>query len=120
VNDWSRAVFARAMIADYGATKNPAILESLTRNYLTTPRLYGGTLACTNIEVLCWLYAQTGNRALLEMAEESYRKGDQQRQILNPAGHAVCYCEKPRDDTPGARIILIWRGRRKQLMASSF
>ena len=95
MNDWSRAVFARAMIADYGVTKNPAILESLSRNYLTTPRLYGGTLACTNIEVLCWLYAQTGNQALLEMAEESYRKGNQQQQILNPSGHAVCYCEKP-------------------------
>ena len=52
VNDWSRAVYARAMIADYGVTKNPAILESLTRNYLTTPRIYGETLACSNIEVL--------------------------------------------------------------------
>ena len=95
VDDWSRAVFARAMIADYSVTKNPAILDALKRNYLTTPRLYTETLVCTNIEVLCWLYAQTGERALLEMAEESYREGNLRQQILNPEGHAVCYCEKP-------------------------
>ncbi|MBC8217583.1 MAG: glycoside hydrolase family 127 protein [Planctomycetes bacterium] len=94
VNDWCRAVFGRALMAEYSVTADRKILDVLSRNYLTKPRLYSDTLKCSNIEVLCWLYGRTGNRAFLEMAEESYLKGSLAEHILNPAGHGVCYCEK--------------------------
>jgi hypothetical protein len=78
---WPHAVYFRALMAEYTATKNPAILEALERHFLRRPitdaylvddlRIISVRQAA-EIESVLWLYEQTGNPQYLQMAEASY------------------------------------------------
>lgn len=70
---WPMAVFFRVMKAQYDATHDARIPAALAKYYL----LYGtNTLAdgrnTVNVEGLTWTYGLTGERRLLELAEQSW------------------------------------------------
>ena len=80
---WSHAVYFRALMALYTATKDESILEALKKHFLRVPLkdvfekqkdyfpvLYVRDIA--DIEIALWIYGQTGDKRFLDMAEESY------------------------------------------------
>lgn len=80
---WAHAVFFRALIAEYTATKDERILEALKRHLLRVPlkdiyhsyrdgRIINVRNIC-NVETALWVYGETGDRRFLDMAEESYK-----------------------------------------------
>ncbi len=80
---WAHAVFFRAMIAEYSATKNQKVLEALKKHFLRAPladvydKYEGGPTIgmrnVTDLEIALWLYGETGDTRFLDMAEESYQ-----------------------------------------------
>lgn len=69
---WSLAVFFRSYMARYSATKDKRILEKLTKHYLGDNYPYNIERDIQNIEIMLWVYLETGNTALLERAEKAY------------------------------------------------
>ena len=80
---WAHAVFFRALIAEYTATKDERILEAMKRHLLRVPlkniyhsyrdgRIINVRNIC-NVEAALWVYGETGDRRFLNMAEESYK-----------------------------------------------
>ena len=78
---WSHAVYFRALIAEYSATRDSKILEALKAHFLRRPirESYEGNIkpliavrSSAEIETILWIYGQTGDQRFLEMAEESY------------------------------------------------
>lgn len=78
---WPHAVYFRALMAEYTATGDRAILDALHRHFLRRPiteayhvdehrTVYARQAA--EIETVVWLYEQTGDKRLLDMAEASY------------------------------------------------
>jgi uncharacterized protein len=70
---WPHAVFFRAVLADLEQRPNDAYLERLRRHYLSGTARHETTRNVCNIEIMAWLFRTTGDRRLLDMAEESYR-----------------------------------------------
>lgn len=78
---WPHAVYFRALIAEYTATGNQAILDALEKHFMRRPitdaykhndlRIISVRQAA-EIETVLWLYDQTGKEVYLEMAEDSY------------------------------------------------
>ena len=75
---WSHAVYFRALIAEYSATRDSKILEALKAHFLRRPirESYEGDIkpliavrSSAEIETILWLYGQTGDQRFLEMAE---------------------------------------------------
>lgn len=87
---WSHTVLFRALMAKYSATKDKKILERLTAHYLDSPFDYSVDRDITNIEIMLWLYFETNNEKLLELAETAYQK-------FNAGGveKASKNCDKP-------------------------
>ena len=80
---WQHAVYFRALIAEYTATKDERILEAMKKHFLRRPitDVYLNTdwriIAVRNVvdvEILLWIYGQTNDKRFLDMAEESYAK----------------------------------------------
>lgn len=80
---WPYAVFFRALIAEYGATRNPEILEKLKKHFLRKPltEVYKNVdwriIAVRNvadIETALWIYGETGDKRFLKMSEDSYNE----------------------------------------------
>ena len=69
---WSHVVFFRAAMAFYEYNKDKRILEKLTRHYLGYRVNYSEGRNVFNVEIMLWLYKQTGNKELLTLAEETY------------------------------------------------
>ena len=66
---WPHAVFFRAMMAEYSATKDKQILEAMKKHYLSNTSDHGKEdREVCNVEQLCWLYELTGDKRLLEQA----------------------------------------------------
>jgi uncharacterized protein len=97
---WPRAVFFRSLMADFSATGDRRILEALEKHYLTatTAELHGsGQRNNCNVEEICWLYGQTGNRQLLDYALKAYLLSDPSPQNLlsdrKSEDHGATYSE---------------------------
>lgn len=83
-NLWPHVVFFRVMMAEYSVTKDPRIIEALSRNYKDAARCKlliktdgqdfdFNERTMLHIEILCWLYQQTGDRFFLDKAEHTYK-----------------------------------------------
>ncbi|HIW66472.1 MAG TPA: glycoside hydrolase family 127 protein [Candidatus Alistipes intestinipullorum] len=69
---WAFSVFARAMLADYDLTGDTGVLEGLRRHFDNLPDSLTNRQACI-LESMCRVYAQTGDRSLLDHAERIWR-----------------------------------------------
>lgn len=69
---WSHVVFFRAAMAMYEYNKDKTILDKLTRHYLGYRVNYAIARNVLNVEIMLWLYQKTGNKELLDYAEETY------------------------------------------------
>ena len=97
---WPMAVFFRAMKAKYEATGDERIPAALAKYFL----LYGNDVLrnmrnTVNVEGMTWTYLLTGDKRLLEQAEQAWRT---KRNELTPGNtasdeaiymHGVTYCE---------------------------
>lgn len=101
---WSLAVFFRAFMAKYSATKDESIIEKLTAHYLGDDYEYAKERDVINVEIMLWLYLETGNKKLLERAEAAYYNYNYEGQTLGlriestktahkPYEHGVSYNE---------------------------
>lgn len=69
---WPHVVFFRALMAWYEYNRDQTILEGLTKHYLGNQVDYSAGRNILNVEIMLWLYQQTGNEELLHFAEENY------------------------------------------------
>ena len=106
LDKWVYVVFFRAWMAEYEATKNPAILAAVKKHYLNNRYAYTGIRESVNIENMLWVYYESKDTALLNYAKEIYKNSN----VLNkntqvsdvaflkdstPSGeHGVTYLEK--------------------------
>ena len=87
---WPQAVFFRAIQAYYEKTGDPQVPSILERHFLNfTGANYGSTRNIVNLEGLLWTYGLTGQKRLLELAEEGWKHG---RFELN---ESVCLSDEP-------------------------
>ena len=70
---WPHAVFFRAVLADYAERPRPATLRKLCAHYLSGTAPHHTQRNVCNIEIVAWLYEQTGDARLLKWAEDVYR-----------------------------------------------
>ena len=80
---WPFAVWYRALIAEYTATKNPDILSALKNHFLRKPLTDAYkredyriimVRSVVDIETALWIYGQTGDERFLKMSEDSYEE----------------------------------------------
>ena len=100
---WAHVVFFRACIALYEYTKDRRIVEAIRRHYLNVEADFSLGRDVLNVEIMLWAYAETGDKALLEMAEYWYTKyneretGDLSDRVAlsdkKPYAHGVSYNE---------------------------
>ena len=105
---WPLAVFFRAMKAKYDAAPDERIPAALQRNFLNYDKKH--VLRYRNVinaEGLLWTYAHTGDKRLLDLAEEAWRMREplppEKKNELAPKNcanddaihmHGVSYCEE--------------------------
>lgn len=70
---WPHAVFFRAVLADYHERPSKRTLQLLTRHYLSNTAPHGANRNACNIEIMAWLFEQTGDIRIKELAESTYR-----------------------------------------------
>lgn len=70
---WPHAVFFRAVLADYHERPSKRTLQLLTRHYLSNTAPHGANRNACNIEIMAWLYEQTGDIRIKKLAESTYR-----------------------------------------------
>ena len=75
---WPHAVFFRAVLAQYEISGDARYLDALTRHYHAMPHPMSGDRDVTGVEILLYLYQQSGQDDLLEMAEDLYARFNQQ------------------------------------------
>ncbi len=100
---WSLAVFYRAFMAKYSANRDETILTKLTNHYLGDDYPYDIERDIQNIEIMLWVYLNTGNEKLLERAEKAYASYNEKATndccvkamttTKKPAVHGVSYNE---------------------------
>lgn len=73
---WVYAIFFRAWMAEYEATKNPKILDAIKKHYLGDRFAHTGIRESVNAEVVLWAYAQSKDETLLEFAKEIYNNAN--------------------------------------------
>ena len=105
---WPLAVFFRAMKAKYDAAPDARIPAALQRNFLNYDKARVAKLRnIVNAEGLLWTYAHTGDKRLLDLAEEAWRMREplppEKKNELAPKNcanndaihmHGVTYCEE--------------------------
>lgn len=76
-SQWPVAVYFRVLQAEYLVTGNEKIIDALHKHYLSyTPEELGNFKRnIVNIEGALWTYHQTGDPALLELAEKAWELG---------------------------------------------
>ncbi len=72
---WAHVVFFRACLALYSYNKDKKIIDAITNHYLRFPADYSKIRNIYNIEIMLALYEINGEKALLDLAVESYEKG---------------------------------------------
>jgi len=101
---WSHMIFFRAMIAHYHATGDERIVPALEKHYLSDTAPHNGHRDVCNVEIMCWVYGMTGNKAVLGRALKAYKEylDSPADQNLKPAAlarnapateHGVTFCE---------------------------
>ena len=123
-NRWPHTVFFRACMAFYEQNNDVKLLRALTEHYLGGSARHDKLRDITNIEIMLWLYARTGKKELLQMAEEDYISYNQSCADDNcdkvglsskkPYCHGVTYNEYSK---LGA-ILYRYTGKEKYLQAS--
>ena len=123
-NRWPHTVFFRACMALYEQNNDVKLLRALTEHYLGGSARHDKLRDITNIEIMLWLYARTGEKELLQMAEEDYISYNQSCADDNcdevslsdkkPYCHGVTYNEYSK---LGA-ILYRYTGKEKYLQAS--
>jgi len=72
-NRWPYAGLFRAFMTEYEETGNKEIIFAMHKHYKTyLAEDFQDELDVCNVEELCWLFQQTNDSSLLEMAEEAY------------------------------------------------
>ena len=122
---WPHAVLFRALMAGLPAGRRRAILRRLARHYLSGTAKFDEWRNVCNVEIMLWLYGETGDRRLLDLARRSLA-GFNRRRPAAPASlramlsnaiardHGVNYCEISK--LPA--ILFLHTGNRKALRAS--
>jgi len=101
---WPHAVFFRALMAHYSATRQQSILHKLERHYRSGTASHSAPRNICNVETICWLYEQTGDSRLLDYAVGSYAEFNRlhahldtsvpsMRSPRSPTQHGVSYTE---------------------------
>lgn len=72
-NRWAHAVFFRAVLAYYGATKDKRIPGALKAHYLSGTSPHSDLREVCNVEEILWTYERTGDEKLLEHAVKAYK-----------------------------------------------
>ncbi|MEA2011984.1 MAG: glycoside hydrolase family 127 protein [Verrucomicrobiota bacterium] len=101
---WSHAVFFRALIAYYYATKDQKVPQLLASHYLNGKYEHYDWRDICGLETILWTYEMTGEKRLLEMAMRDYRKYNEKypesdvsvKRMLSDIvadEHGVTYCE---------------------------
>ncbi|MCR5750974.1 MAG: glycoside hydrolase family 97 catalytic domain-containing protein [Kiritimatiellae bacterium] len=105
---WPLAVFFRVMKAKYDASPDERIPAALRRNFLNYDSKHVSRLRnIVNVEGLLWTYAHTGDKRLLDLAEEAWNLRrplpPEKKNELAPQNcsnddaihmHGVTYCEE--------------------------
>jgi len=71
-NRWPHTVFFRAVMAHYSATKNKSILSPIIKHYLSKTSEHTRERDVCNVEIMLWLYEETGDKRIFDYALESY------------------------------------------------
>jgi uncharacterized protein len=69
---WPHVVFFRAVMAEYRTTGNREILDKLIRHYKTREINIRSLREVCNLEILLFIYEETGDIEMLEIAREKY------------------------------------------------
>jgi hypothetical protein len=123
---WVFAVFFRAWMAEYEATKNPAVLAAIKKHYLGDHFAHTGIRESVNAEIILWAYAQSQDTSLLNFAKEIYKNSNELNQdsrvsdigflkdSVATGEHGVTYLEKSK---LGA-ILYLYTGDKAYLQPS--
>lgn len=71
-SNWPHAVVFRALLAEYGITRNGTILTAMRRHYMGRPADFGRGRDVCNVEEMLNIYAITGDQDLLTKARQTY------------------------------------------------
>jgi hypothetical protein len=81
---WPHTIFFRSLAAASDAGRNPSAVEALHKHYLQDKADYGTpTRNITNVEDILWCYERTGDKRLLDMAENAWREFSR---VTSPGG----------------------------------
>lgn len=121
---WVHAVFFRALMAEYLATGDERIPQAMAKHYLSGTSDHTTRREMCNIESICWTYAQTGDRRLLDHAVAAYEKFNEitqwdtsvTRLLSNKRTdlHGVTFCESVKIPA----ILYMYTGNRRWLKAA--
>lgn len=103
-NRWPHAVLFRACMAGPCGIKEHTMLQKLTRHYLSKGLDHSQGRDIVNVEIMVWLFLQTGNRAVLRKAETAFARYqkryhdrdtslEQLASAKEPRDHGVNFCE---------------------------
>lgn len=73
-NRWAHVVFFRACMAMYEYTGDKKIVDAIKKHYLDVEADFSLWRDVLNVEIMLWVYAETGDKAMLELAEHWYAK----------------------------------------------
>lgn len=103
---WPHAVFFRAWMAEYSATRDVRLIKALMKHYQATGvepyQANDDGLSAHNLEEICWLYGITGEQWLLDNAQKIFagHRGSGRSTHLEsllsdktPEMHGVCFHE---------------------------
>jgi hypothetical protein len=123
---WPHTVFFRAVMAWQEASGDRSILETLLRFYSGGNYVYAGQRDQTNIEIMLWLFAQTGDKRMLDMAEKTWA-AFQGKHIVDPdenelmeeamltPGPVKCHGVTYAEHTKLPAILYLYTGKRHYL-----
>ncbi len=122
---WVHTVFFRSLMAEYLATGDRDIIDALRRHYLHDKYPHTGIRESTNLEIVLFAYAHSGDTALLSFAKDIYRLTDKRNPDNNTSSqrlmdgkptneHGVTYNERAK---LGA-ILYMYTGKQEYLDVS--
>jgi hypothetical protein len=87
---WPHVVFFRALFAHWSATGDPRVSSAIKRHFLSSPYPYAlGREACS-IEAILWAYEREKDPALMNLAQDVYRKFETSLGLNGVSPSAYC------------------------------
>ena len=86
LNLWPHVVFFRALIAEYKVNNNPEIINKLIKHYQSKEINSRSLRELCNIEIILFLYGESSNAEMLEIALKKYREYEElyfQKNLVN-------------------------------------